>query len=52
MEIIIWLLCGVICYFIAEKKNRNPWWAAAFGILFGFIAVIVYCFLSTKTDEA
>lgn len=48
MEIILWLLCGAICYYIAERKNRNPWWGAGMGMIFGILAVIVYCFLGTK----
>lgn len=48
MEIIIWLLFGVACYLIAEKKNRNPWLAALLGCLFGVFALIGYAVVGKK----
>ena len=48
MEIIIWLLCGFVCYLIAQKKNRNEWLAALLGCLFGIFAVIGYAVVSKK----
>lgn len=43
MEFIIcWLLFGVVCYCLAEKKNKNTTWAVVGGVLFGIFAVIYY----------
>lgn len=50
MEVIIWLLCGVVCYLIAQKKNRNVWLAAALGCLFGIFAIIGYALVG-KVEE-
>lgn len=51
MVAIVWLLCGIICFFIAKEKNRNEWLAAVLGILFGIVAVVIYCCLSSKKEE-
>ena len=50
MELIIWLLCGFVCYMIAQKKNRNEWLAALLGCLFGILAIIGYLIVSKKED--
>lgn len=50
MELIIWLLCGFVCYLIAQKKNRNEWLAALLGCLFGIFAIIGYAVISKKED--
>ena len=50
MELIIWLLCGFVCYMIAQKKNRNEWLAALLGCLFGIFAIIGYLIVSKKED--
>lgn len=48
MEVIIWLLCGVVCYLIAKNKNRNEWLGALLGCLFGIFAIIGYLVVSKK----
>ena len=50
MECISWLLCGVVCYLIAQKKNRNVWLAAVLGCLFGVFAIIGYAIVGKKED--
>jgi len=42
VEIIIWLLCGGLCYFIAKQNKRNEYVALVMGILFGVLAVGYY----------
>jgi hypothetical protein len=42
MEILLWILCGVVCYFIAQKNGRNEWLALVLGALFGLLAIIGY----------
>ena len=43
--IIIGLVFGFICYFIAKSKNRNEGLAFLWGFLFGLLALIVYACL-------
>jgi hypothetical protein len=46
--IIIWLACGVGCYFIAQSKGRNAGaWAAA-GVLCGVFALVICAVLPKK----
>lgn len=40
--LVIWVASGLITYVIAQNKGRNPILALAFGLLFGFIAVVYY----------
>ena len=60
MEILlVWLLCGAVCYLLAKNKNRNEWIAALLGVLFGVFAVIGYAVVGkapleegeTKTNQ-
>ena len=48
MEIIIWMICGFVCYLIAEKQKRNVWLAAILGCIFGIIAIIGYLIAGDK----
>ena len=50
MEIIIWLLCGFVCYMIAQKNGRNEWLGALLGSLFGIFAIIGYLIAGKKDD--
>lgn len=50
MELIIWLLCGFVCYMIAQKNNRNEWLAALLGALFGIFAIVGYLIAGKKDD--
>ena len=51
MEIIIWLLCGFVCYMIAQKNGRNEWLGALLGCLFGIFAIIGYLIAGKKNDS-
>ncbi len=47
--LVIWALMGYWCYRIAERKGRSKVLAVFMGILFSFVAVIVYyCIKPTK----
>ena len=51
MEIIgflIWLACGVGCYFLAQQKNRNAIGWGIGGLIGGIIALIILAILSPK----
>ena len=50
MELVIWLLFGVICAFVASKKGRNVMGWLILGSLFAIFALIVLAFLPKKTD--
>jgi len=43
--IIIWFICGWVCYSIAESKKRSKLLWAVLGIMLGFIAVIIISIL-------
>ena len=46
--LIVWLMCAVACYFIAEKKGRKAGaWAAA-GLLFGIFALVICAVMPKK----
>ena len=40
--IILWLIFGVLCYLLAEKKGRNKITGFFVGLLFGVFAVVYY----------
>jgi len=40
--IVIGLLVGFLCKFMAEKKNRNGQWAFLYGFLWGLPVIIYY----------
>lgn len=46
--IIILALFGGICYYLADKKNKNKGTATVMGILFGIFAVIYYLFCDSE----
>ena len=48
MDFIIWLLCGFVCYMIAQKNGRNEWLGALLGCLFGIFAIIGYLIAGKK----
>ena len=47
-EILIWIVMGAVCYFIAEKNGRNKWLALALGLLFSLFAVVGYLIAGKK----
>ena len=51
MVIIVWILCAIGCYLLADKKGYNKGWAAVIGFLGGVIALIVYACLSNKKEQ-
>jgi len=53
MELLIiafWVVLGAWCSNIARDRGRSPVWGAIWGILFGFIAIIIY-FIMGETQE-
>ena len=50
MAVIVWILCGIGCYLLAEKKGYNKLWAAVLGVLGGVISLIVYACLENKNQ--
>ena len=51
LPILVWILCGVGCYLLAEKKGYNKALAAVLGVLGGVIALIIYACLGNKNKE-
>lgn len=51
LSLIIWILCGIGCYNLAEKKGYNKLLAMVIGILFGLIALAIYACLSNKNTK-
>ena len=39
----VWVVCGFLCYKLAEAKNRDPGVAAVCGFFFALFALIYYC---------
>lgn len=50
ISLIIWLLCGFVCYKMAENKGYNKYLAGVLGVLFALISVIIYACLSPKKN--
>jgi hypothetical protein len=50
--LIVWLGCAGICAFLADRKNRPVGVAVIGGLLTGFIGVLIYALVSTRTAEA
>ena len=48
MALIIWILCGISCMLIADKKGYNKGLALILGFLGGVISLIVYACLGNK----
>lgn len=48
--IAIWVACALICYALAEQKDKNTTIAVAVGLLTGFIGVIYYVFSRGSKD--
>ena len=42
------IICIVLCYYIAKANNRGTTTAAICGLLFSYIAVIVYIIIGRK----
>ncbi len=40
--IFVWIVEAAICYSLAEKKEKDKWWAFLMGCLFGFLAILYY----------
>lgn len=45
---IIWVICIWGCYKVAEDQGRNTTLAVVWGILFSWIALIVYALMGKK----
>lgn len=48
LSLIIWAICGVVCYKMAEKQGRNVVLAAVLGLFFGLFAVVGYFIAGDK----
>ncbi|MBR0036188.1 MAG: hypothetical protein IJP70_00940 [Bacteroidales bacterium] len=46
--IIIWVACIYGCYSVAQKNGRNTTLAIIWGVLFSWIALIVYLIMGKK----
>lgn len=46
MYLLFWLVCAMVCSFIAERKNRSSWVWFAMGLLFSILAVVFVLFIS------
>lgn len=42
------IICMILCYYIAKVNNRGTITAAVCGLLFTYIAVIVYIIIGRK----
>ena len=42
------IICMILCYYIAKANNRGTATAAICGLLFTYIAVIVYIIIGRK----
>lgn len=45
ISLIVWALCALGCYKIAEKNHRDTTIAAIMGFIFGIFAIIVYALI-------
>ena len=50
--LLIWVLCGLACYKMAERQGRNEFVGAALGVLFGVFAIIGYAIVGPKTPPS
>jgi len=48
IKILVWILCGFVCYKIAEKNGRNKTTAAIVGAIFGLFAILGYLIAGKK----
>jgi len=49
--IIFAIIWGVVCYDMAENRNRKPILGAIGGLLFGLLAVIYYWLAGERVDN-
>jgi membrane associated rhomboid family serine protease len=49
MVLVIWLLCGLIGFFVGEKKNR-PILGLSLGFLLGIFGVIIIAVIAPKDE--
>ena len=45
ISLIVWALCALACYKIAEKNHRDTTLAAIMGFIFGIFAIVVYALI-------
>lgn len=45
ISLIVWALCALACYKIAEKNHRDTTIAAIMGFIFGILAIVVYALI-------
>ena len=48
LSLIIWVICGGVCYKMAEKQGRNTVLAAVLGLIFGLFAIVGYLIAGEK----
>lgn len=48
MVLVVWIICAVICGFMAEAKGLNPTGWVIGGVVFGVFAIIVLAFVPSK----
>lgn len=46
-----WSLLGIVCVFMARKKNKNPNSAFFFGFIFGPLAVLYYLLCKEEMSD-
>ena len=51
MEWLVWILVSILCYKIAEDKNRNAICWAIGGFLFSLIALVILLILPKLEGE-
>lgn len=48
ISLLIWILCGFVCYKMAETRGRDKTVAAVLGVLFGVFAILGYAIAGQK----
>ena len=43
--VLVWILCGYICYTLAKKSGHNAILALILGLIFGLLALVIYLIL-------
>ena len=51
VTILVWVICALICYKLAEKQGRNVWIGAVLGVLFGIFAIAGYLIIGDKKKD-
>ena len=48
LALVVWVLCGLGCYRMAENQGRDKTLGAVLGVLFGVFAIIGYAIAGPK----